>query len=94
MLTSAKAQPRQIELLDLYEQAKHGIIIRHRRRSDEDRPLCKKQFRIGAAHRRGWDRECVQCNREVPKFEEQRRMELARFMLAQLSGNGEAHDGA
>ncbi len=91
----AKAQPRQVTLLDLYEQARHGILIRHRRRSDEDRPLCRKVFRVGAASRRGWDRECAQCSRESLRFAAQQHDELAKFARAQLPpGNGEAHDGA
>ncbi len=70
-------QPRLITLLELYEQAKHGVVVKHLRRSDEDRPLCRKAFRVGSAVH-GWQRECVPCARAAEQFRVQQAQELAK----------------
>ncbi len=85
--------PRVVILLDLFEQAKHGIIVRHYRRSDDDRALCKKRFRIGSSVH-GWSRECVQCVRMAREFEAQQQAELAKFAQAQQPIEGKVRDGA
>lgn len=70
-------EPTTVVLLEMYEVI-HGLVIRHQRRSDADKPFCHKTF-LPIASNIGFHRECAVCAREAERFTRQRNAELAKY---------------
>lgn len=82
-------EPTTVVLLEMYEVI-HGIVILHQRRSDADKPFCKKTFQAAASNI-GYNRKCEVCARDADRFTRQRNAELAAYRAFNTAHDQEAN---